>query len=36
MQTRIVQTDGLKQQVLEAGEGPLVLLIHGFPELGIS
>lgn len=36
MQTRIVQTDGLKQQILEAGEGPLVLLIHGFPELGIS
>ncbi|WGM32367.1 alpha/beta hydrolase [Brevundimonas sp. NIBR11] len=36
MQTRIVTTDGLKQQVLEAGEGPLVLLIHGFPELGIS
>ena len=36
MQTRTIQTDGLKQQVLEAGEGPLVLLIHGFPELGIS
>ena len=36
MQTRIIQTDGLRQQVLEAGEGPLVLLVHGFPELGIS
>ena len=36
MQTRTVQTDGLTQQILEAGEGPLVLLIHGFPELGIS
>lgn len=36
MQTRLIQTDGLKQQVLEAGEGSLVLLIHGFPELGIS
>ena len=36
MQTRRVETDGLTQQVLEAGEGPLVLLIHGFPELGIS
>lgn len=36
MQTRLVKTDGLTQQVLEAGEGPLVLLIHGFPELGIS
>lgn len=36
MQTRMVKTDGLNQQILEAGEGPLVLLIHGFPELGIS
>jgi pimeloyl-ACP methyl ester carboxylesterase len=38
MQTRIIQTDGLTQQVLEDGPegGPLVLLIHGFPELGIS
>ena len=36
MQTRLVETDGLTQQILEAGEGPLVLLIHGFPELGIS
>ena len=38
MQTRRIQTDGLCQQVLEAGpdDGPLVLLIHGFPELGIS
>ena len=36
MQTRHIQTDGLKQQILEAGSGPLVLLIHGFPELGIS
>lgn len=36
MQTRRIATDGLTQQVLEAGEGPLVLLIHGFPELGIS
>jgi pimeloyl-ACP methyl ester carboxylesterase len=36
MQTRTIQTDGLSFQVLEAGEGPLVLLIHGFPELGIS
>ncbi|RYG07995.1 MAG: alpha/beta hydrolase [Caulobacteraceae bacterium] len=36
MQTHTIQTDGLKQQVLEAGSGPLVLFIHGFPELGIS
>ena len=36
MQTRHIQTDGLNQQTLEAGSGPLVLLIHGFPELGLS
>jgi pimeloyl-ACP methyl ester carboxylesterase len=36
MQTRLIQTGGLNQQILEAGSGPLVLLIHGFPELGIS
>jgi pimeloyl-ACP methyl ester carboxylesterase len=36
MHTRTIQTDGLRQQILEAGAGPLVLLIHGFPELGIS
>lgn len=38
MQTRKIVTDGLTQQILEAGphEGDLVLLIHGFPELGIS
>jgi pimeloyl-ACP methyl ester carboxylesterase len=36
MQQRTIQTDGLTQQILEAGSGPLVLLIHGFPELGVS
>jgi pimeloyl-ACP methyl ester carboxylesterase len=36
MRQRLIQTDGLNQQILEAGSGPLVLLIHGFPELGIS
>lgn len=36
MQSRHIQTDGLNQHILEAGAGPLVLLIHGFPELGIS
>ena len=36
MQTRPLQTDRLNQHILEAGSGPLVLLIHGFPELGIS
>lgn len=36
MHARHIQTDRLKQSILEAGSGPLVLLIHGFPELGIS
>lgn len=36
MQTRQIQTDSLGLQVIEAGEGPLVLLVHGFPELAIS
>jgi pimeloyl-ACP methyl ester carboxylesterase len=36
MQTRLISTDRLTQQVLEAGSGPLVLLVHGFPELGLS
>lgn len=36
MLTRHIQTDRLKPAILEAGSGPLVLLIHGFPELGIS
>lgn len=35
-----IQTDGpngvLTQSILTAGEGPMVLLIHGFPELAIS
>lgn len=36
MQTRLIQTDTITQSILEAGTGPLVLFIHGFPELGIS
>ncbi len=36
MLTRVIQTDRLNQSILEAGSGPLVLLIHGFPELSIS
>lgn len=36
MQTRTLRTDRLTQRILEAGSGPLVLLIHGFPELAIS
>lgn len=34
-QTFIVR-DGLQISVQHAGEGPLVLLLHGFPELGYS
>ena len=34
--SRLIQTDGLTQHILEAGEGFLVLLLHGFPELAIS
>lgn len=38
MRTHRIKTDGLTQQVLEAGpeDGELVVLVHGFPELGIS
>ena len=36
MRTRPVRTDRLTQQILEAGSGPLVLLVHGVPELSIS
>lgn|SRR5690606_34650034 len=36
MPARLIRTDGLTQAVIEAGEGPLVILIHGFPELAIS
>ncbi|WP_296166790.1 alpha/beta hydrolase [uncultured Brevundimonas sp.] len=36
METRLIQTDTITQSILEAGSGPLVLFIHGFPELGIS
>ena len=36
MDRRLIATDGLTHSVLEAGEGPLVLLVHGFPELAIS
>src|ERR1700692_1222776 len=29
---RFVQTNGIKMHYVEAGEGPIVLLCHGFPE----
>ena len=33
---RQVQVGGLSMHIAEAGEGPLVLLCHGFPELWYS
>ncbi len=29
---RFVQTNGINMHIAEAGEGPLVVLLHGFPE----
>ncbi len=29
---RTIETNGIRMHVAEAGEGPLVLLCHGFPE----
>jgi pimeloyl-ACP methyl ester carboxylesterase len=29
-------SNGIRMHYLEAGEGPLVILLHGFPELGFS
>ena len=33
---RFVETNGTRMHLAEAGEGPLVLLLHGFPELWYS
>ena len=33
---RHLEANGIRIRVSEAGEGPLVLLLHGFPELGHS
>ena len=33
---RTVVTDGAEVHLVDAGEGPLVVLSHGFPELGYS
>lgn len=33
---RIVETNGIRMHVAEAGTGPLVLLLHGWPELWYS
>ena len=36
IEERQIQVGELSMHVSEAGEGPLVLLCHGFPELGYS
>jgi pimeloyl-ACP methyl ester carboxylesterase len=33
---RTIDTNGIKMHIAEAGRGPLVLLLHGFPELWYS
>src|SRR6516162_8619965 len=33
---RIVKTNGISLNVVEQGQGPLVLLCHGFPEISYS
>ena len=33
---RLIHVDGVRLHVVEEGEGPLVLLVHGFPELWYS
>ncbi len=33
---RTIETNGISMHIAEAGEGPLVLLLHGFPELWYS
>lgn len=30
---RTIETNGIRMHIAEAGDGPLVLLLHGFPEL---
>ncbi|HUP21790.1 MAG TPA: alpha/beta hydrolase [Thermoanaerobaculia bacterium] len=36
IEIRAIQNNGLTMRIAEAGEGPLVLLVHGWPELGYS
>ena len=33
---RVVKTNGIDMHIAEQGQGPLVVLCHGFPELGYS
>jgi pimeloyl-ACP methyl ester carboxylesterase len=36
VQHRFVQTNGIRMHIAEAGSGPVVVLLHGFPELWYS
>lgn len=36
MKDRTIETNGIEMHLSEAGEGPLVVLLHGWPELGYS
>jgi pimeloyl-ACP methyl ester carboxylesterase len=36
MNHRFVRSNGIKMHIAEDGKGPLVVLCHGFPELGYS
>src|SRR5271156_3385518 len=36
LKNRVIETNGIKIQLAERGEGPLVVLCHGFPELWYS
>jgi pimeloyl-ACP methyl ester carboxylesterase len=33
---RFIETNGIRMHIAEAGQGPLALLLHGFPELWYS
>jgi pimeloyl-ACP methyl ester carboxylesterase len=33
---RFIETNGIRMHLAEEGEGPVVLLCHGFPELWYS
>ena len=34
--SRIIETNGIQMSITEQGEGPLIILCHGFPELSYS
>jgi pimeloyl-ACP methyl ester carboxylesterase len=36
LRDRFIETNGIRMHLAEEGEGPVVLLCHGFPELWYS